>query len=207
MSRSPTTRSATPGATASTSRTLLQPDGSRPIWAEDISIHHNDCSAIGRMGIAVIAAKRVHIERNSFDRMSLDILDIEPDFAAPRRDPTCCSRTTRWAPTPTRPCTAATCCRSAGTPPRRLPTSPWTTTWSRAAAGSTSATPRAVSPLEPTAPTARNIRFTNNKLTTPGPGYMLDFENVSTLTVTGNVQPLTSGKLAYIINSTGVTYP
>ena len=36
---------------------------------------------------------------------------------------------------------------------------------------------------------------------------MLDFQNVSTLTVTGNVQPLTSGKFAYIVNSTGVTYP
>ena len=33
------------------------------------------------MGIAIIAAKRVQIERNTFDRMSLDILDIEPDWA------------------------------------------------------------------------------------------------------------------------------
>ena len=52
-----------------------------------------------------------------------------------------------------------------------------------------------------------NIRFTNNRSTTAGPGYMLDFENVITLTVTGNVQPLTSGQFAYIINSTNVTYP
>ena len=52
-----------------------------------------------------------------------------------------------------------------------------------------------------------NIRFTNNRSTTPGPGYMVDFENVTTLTVTGNVQPLTSGQFAYLLNNTNLTYP
>ena len=59
-------------------------DGPTYVWSEDISIHDNHCSSIGRMGIAIIAARRVQIERNTFDRMSLDILDIEPDWAAPR---------------------------------------------------------------------------------------------------------------------------
>ena len=43
--------------------------------------------------------------------------------------------------------------------------------------------------------------------TTPGPGYMLDFENVSTLTVTGNVQPLTSGQVRLHRQQHDVTYP
>ena len=37
--------------------------------------------SIGRMGVAIIAARRVQIERNSFTQMSLDVLDIEPDWA------------------------------------------------------------------------------------------------------------------------------
>jgi hypothetical protein len=56
-------------------------------------------------------------------------------------------------------------------------------------------------------PKRSNIVFTNNRSSVAGPGYMVVFENVAGLTVTGNTQPLTSGKFAYIVNSTDVTYP
>ena len=53
----------------------------------------------------------------------------------------------------------------------------------------------------------QNIVFTNNTSTVAGGGPVLRFAHIDGLTVTGNVQPLSSGVLASITDSTGVTYP
>jgi hypothetical protein len=53
----------------------------------------------------------------------------------------------------------------------------------------------------------KNIVFTNNTSTVTGRGPILRFAHIDGLTVTGNVQPLSSGVLATITDSTGVTYP
>ncbi len=53
----------------------------------------------------------------------------------------------------------------------------------------------------------RNISFTNNKSTKTASGPVLRFAHITGLTITGNVQPLSSGVLASITDSTGVTYP
>ena len=151
------------------------------------------------MGIAIIAAKRVQIERNTFDRMSLDILDIEPDWPAPRNGATDIlfkdntigtyahsdlyrSHVLSICGTPDALVTNVTVDNNVVTGGRQVNAR-------NSAGGVTARADR---------PNRTNIRFTNNKSTTPGPGYMVDFQNVTTLTVTGNVQPLTSGKFAYI---------
>ena len=48
--------------------------------------------------------------------------------------------------------------------------------------------------------------FTNNTTTQAGAGPLLNVSNVDGVTIAGNVQPLTSGSLASIRNSTGVDY-
>ena len=52
----------------------------------------------------------------------------------------------------------------------------------------------------------QNVVFTNNTLAVTASGPVLRFAHIDGLTVTGNVQPLTSGVLASITDSTGVTY-
>ena len=49
-----------------------------------------------------------------------------------------------------------------------------------------------------------NIVFTGNTTTRSGAGPALLFGNIDGLTVTGNAQPLASGQLLSITNSTGV---
>jgi hypothetical protein len=188
--------------------TNSEPAADTYVWSEDISIHDNECSSIGRMGIAIIAAKRVQIERNTFDRMSLDILDIEPDWAAPRNGATdilfkdntigTYAHSDLYRSHVLSICGNASALVSNVTVDNNVVTGGRQVNARNSAGGVTARADR---------PNRTNIRFTNNRSTTAGPGYMLDFENVSTLTVTGNVQPLTSGQFAYIINSTNVTYP
>jgi len=52
----------------------------------------------------------------------------------------------------------------------------------------------------------QNIVFTNNVSNVPADGPVLRFAHVDGLTVTGNIQPLRSGPLASIVDSTAVTY-
>ena len=49
-----------------------------------------------------------------------------------------------------------------------------------------------------------DITFTNNTTTKAGAGPVLRFEHVDGLTVSGNTQPLTSGTLVSISDSTNV---
>jgi hypothetical protein len=51
----------------------------------------------------------------------------------------------------------------------------------------------------------QNIVFTNNRSTVAAWGPVLRFAHIDGLTVTGNVQPLSSGALVSITDSTGVT--
>jgi len=51
-----------------------------------------------------------------------------------------------------------------------------------------------------------NIVFTNNRSLVAAAGPVLRFAHIDGLTVTGNVQPLGSGTLASITDSTNVIY-
>ena len=158
------------------------------------------------MGIAIIAAKRVTIERNRFDRMSLDILDIEPDLASQGATDVVFKDNTigTYAHSDLYRSHMLSIAGHASAPVANVTVDNNVVTGGRQVNANNSAggvTARA------DRPNRTNIRFTNNTSTTPGPGYMLDFENVTTLTVTGNVQPLTSGQFAYLLNNTNVTYP
>ena len=53
----------------------------------------------------------------------------------------------------------------------------------------------------------QNIVFTNNSSLVAAGGPVLHFAHIDGLTVTANVQPLSSGVLASITDSTNVTYP
>jgi parallel beta-helix repeat protein len=164
---------------------------SNGIW-----VHDNTFSYIGRMGIAVVDGSNITVERNSFDKVGLHVFDIEPDTA--------------WE------VTAFATFRNNTVGSYGL--SDKYTGYFFAADGAVGSTIHDVTVTGNTVTGGslltivhlarrQNVVFTNNTSTVRATGPVLRFAHVDGLTVTGNVQPLTSGGLARITDSTGVTYP
>jgi hypothetical protein len=174
-------------------------------WSEDVYIHGNSCSKIGRMGIAVIAVNRITVENNSFDDMSLDVLDIEPDWPNQgARDVMFRNNTIgSYAHSDLYRSMVMHIVGNAQAPVVNVTMDNNVITEGRQVNARNSAggvTARADRPGR------QNIRITNNRSNVAGPGYMLDIQNTNTVVITGNVQPLTSGQFAYLYNNTNVTY-
>jgi hypothetical protein len=51
-------------------------------WSSSVSIQDASITAVGRNGVAIVAASDIRMERNHFDEIALHVLDIEPDSAA-----------------------------------------------------------------------------------------------------------------------------
>jgi hypothetical protein len=176
------------------------------VWSSDVSIHDNRCENIGRMGIALIAVNRVTMERNTFDNVSLDVLDIEPDLASQGATDVVFRNNTAgsYGHSPLYRSHFFSSCGAPNAVVRNVTVTGNTITEGRVVHANNSA--GGVTARSEVA-RRQNFVFSDNRSTVAGPGYMLVFSYIDGLTVTGNVQPLTSGKLAYITNSTSVTYP
>jgi hypothetical protein len=163
--------------------------GDAPDWPTNIWFHDSHVVTSGRMGVAVVAGMDVTVERVAFDESGYSTFDIEPNV-----DDQGASNVEFLDNT-------------AGN---------WTNSFLSAdgAAGSvvngvtvsgnsvTGASLLTVIDLA----RRQNIVFTNNRSTVTARGPVLRFAHIDGLTVTGNVQPLSSGDLASITDSTGVTY-
>ena len=53
------------------------------VWSDGVTIRNNDFALNGRMGIAVVAGRNVFIAGNSFDKVGMFTLDIEPNRYTP----------------------------------------------------------------------------------------------------------------------------
>jgi len=180
------------------------PDG----WVDGLWIHDNWLSRIGRMGITLNAVSNGTVERNRLDQIGMFVFDIEPNTSSQG------ARNVAYL---------NNVVGTYGLTPRY-------TNWFFAAANNDVA-PGAVienvtvsgnivtagAPSSTNTPNAgglatwigrsrvKNVTFTNNQTTKRGRGPALVFEHVDGLTVTGNVQPLFSGSLTRISDSTAVT--
>ena len=163
-------------------------------WADTILIRDSSCQSSGRNGVTITAGRNVTVERVAFPKSGYCTFDVEPN------------RSTEGATNVLfRNNTAGTFGQDfvavdgshTGAPINGITISANTIT------GKTLFT------IIDNGGTARmqNIVFTNNKSTVAGNGPVLRFAHIDGLTVTGNVQPLKSGPLASITDSTGVTYP
>ena len=154
-------------------------------------VHFHDSRVIssGRNGVAVIAGSNVTVEGVAFETVGYTVFDIEPNTSSQS------ARNIRFVDN-----TAGTWDNSflsaEGAPGSIV--SGVTVSGNTVTGGS----------LRTAIALARrqNIVFTNNTSTVPARGPVLRFAYVDGLTVTGNVQPLTSGGLASIVGCTGVTY-
>ena len=169
--------------------------GSPLTWSQDIWYRDSSCIGNGRMGVAIVAGKAVYVERVRFDDIAILVFDIEPNVASGGardvylRDNTIGS----------------------------YGHSSVYTGYFFAANGNSDAIVDNVvisrnvvedgtlkTLIEK--PNRRNIVVQGNtsRVTTGGP--VMRFTGVSGVTVTGNVQPLSSGELASFTSCTNVTY-
>ena len=158
-------------------------------WADGVSFHDATCASVGRNGVTVTAAKNVTVQRVAFTRSGYCTFDIEPNTSDQG------ASNVRFLD------------NTAGT---------WTNSFLSAdgAAGSvvngitvSGNTVTGKSLLTAIGLARRqNVVFTNNTSRVTASGPVLRFAHVDGLTITGNTQPLSSGSLASITDSTSVTY-
>ncbi|MGO9208258.1 MAG: right-handed parallel beta-helix repeat-containing protein [Candidatus Limnocylindrales bacterium] len=162
-------------------------------WSDNVRFHDSHVVSAGRNGVSILAGKNVTVERVVFDESGWATFDIEPSEASGGAS------------------NVQFLANTVGT---------WNGRWgfffgADGAAGSVisgvtvSGNTITGSPLTTYVDLARrqNVVFTNNTSSVVAPGPVLNFAHVDGLTVTGNFQPLSSGVLATITDSTGVTYP
>jgi hypothetical protein len=159
--------------------------------ASDVWFHDNQIISAGRNGLSVISGTNVVAERNTFDKTGGSTLDVEP-FLASQPSTNIIFRNN----------TIGTCNATytfnivnyAEATIDRVVVDGNTIT-----GGSLSTYIDSVGAVRMT-----HITFTNNVGKTTAAGPVLYYKHVDGLTVTGNVQPLSSGVLMWIVDSTGL---
>jgi len=157
--------------------------------SDTVSFHDSTCTSAGRNGVSIISAANVTIQRVAFPKSGYCTFDIEPNQSTES------ARNIKFLN------------NTAGT---------WTNSF-LSAEGATGSVVNGVTvsgnritgkSLKTYIELARrqNIVFTNNTSLVTASGPVLQFAYIDGLTVTGNVQPLSSGSLARITNSTNVVY-
>jgi hypothetical protein len=162
--------------------------------ATNIWIHDNQVASAGRNGVTVISGSGITAENNTFDKIGYVTLDVEPNAATEASSNIVFRGNTAgtWGQD-----FVSVDGQHTGAPIRDITVSGNTVTGSTL---STRINNGGGSRL-------RSIAVTNNTSRVAGRGPVLIFAHVDGLTLTGNVQPLTSGSLASITDSTNVTYP
>jgi hypothetical protein len=159
------------------------------LWADGVRFHDSHVVSAGRNGVTIIAGQNVTAQRVAFDTSGYCTFDIEPNSSTEGAS------------------NIAFLNNTAGT---------WSNSFLSAdgAAGSTvngvtvdgnTVTGRSLRTIIDLS-RRQNIVFTNNTSQWAAGGPVLRFAYIDGLTITGNVQPLTSGQLASIVDSTNVTY-
>jgi hypothetical protein len=175
-------------------------------WSDTVTFRDSSCSLNGRNGVTIIAARNVTIERVSFDQIGASIVDMEPDYADNGAQDVVIRN------------------NSVGD----YALNNRYTSWLLAAEGATGSTMRNVSLVGNTITadntsgvegrrvglhvTVRargpriNFQIRNNTATQTVVGPSMQYIGVDGVTVTGNVQPLSSGSLARYVDCTNVIH-
>lgn len=162
--------------------------------ASDVWFHDNHVISAGRNGVSVISGTNIIAERNAFDKIGFIIFDDEPNLASESSTNIIFRLNTAgtWGQG-----FAYVEANHTGAPIHGVTISDNTVTGS------------SIRTMIDNGGTSRmtDIVFTNNKSTVPVSGLVLIFAHVGGLTVTGNVQPLTSGVLTRITDCTEAGTP
>jgi hypothetical protein len=182
-------------------------NGSTQDWVNGLWVHNNTLASIGRIAFTMNAVQNALLERNTIDQIGGSVLNIEPDHSyqgavnITLRDNT----VGVWGLSPLYTQHFVACANNnvgVGAVVRGLTITGNTVT---GGAPSSANTPNAggLSTWIGKSRTS-DVTVANNTTTKAGRGPVFKFEHIDGLTVTGNTQPLTSGSLMYISDSTGV---
>ncbi|MGZ8528177.1 MAG: CBM96 family carbohydrate-binding protein [Candidatus Limnocylindrales bacterium] len=160
-------------------------------WADTVSFHDSTCKSNGRNGVTITSGRNVTIQRVAFDKSGYVTLDIEPNLSTEG------AANVKFVD------------NTAGT---------FTDSFFSALGaigshidgvtiGRNTVTGKAMVIHVYLTTRRTNIVVTDNISRVAAAGPVMRFAHVDGLTVTGNVQPLSSGSLASIVDCTGVTYP
>jgi hypothetical protein len=174
-------------------------------WADGITFHDSTCQLTGRMGVALIAASHVTVSRVTFSRLAISVFDIEPYMSG--GGATYVSLTDNvingYGASPT-----YTPWVLEGSAYNMTTTIVHDITLARNTinAGATrSVNTFTTAGLTVKARTQRWQRFSilDNVSKVTGNGPAMYFEHVDGLTVSGNIQPITSGTLVWFNDASG----
>jgi hypothetical protein len=176
-------------------------------WADRVTFRDSTCRLTGRNGFSIIAASHVLVERVAFDDIGFIVIDIEPDTSSEGATDITIRDNTVGEYGLSRDWEAwfFAACGAGAAPVRDV-----TVTGNVIAGNVSNYIGRRLGLHTIVCGDQGRIRedfvFTNNRTTFAVPGPALFFTQVNGVTVTGNVQPLTSGALATFPGSTGVVY-
>jgi hypothetical protein len=159
------------------------------LWADGVSIHDSTVTSNGRNGVSIIAGKNVTVQRVAFTQSGYCTFDIESNVST--EGASNINFIDNTAGTWGNVFLAAN--GVAGSVVDGV------TVRNNRVTGSTLLS-------DITLARRTNIVFENNTSTVPADGPVLRFAHIDGLTVTGNVQPLKSGALAFIVDSTAVSF-
>ena len=179
------------------------------VWTNGLWVHGNTINYIGRNAFAMIAVQNARLEQNSINNVGGSVLDIAPDLSSQGAINVTLRNNSvgAWGLSPLYTMHFVACANNnagAGAVIQGI-----TITGNSVSQGApTSANTPNAGGLSTWIGKSRtsNVTFTNNTTTKAGNGPVLIFQYVDGLTVTGNTQPLRSGPLASITDSTSVTY-
>ena len=181
--------------------------GSATAWPTDIWFHDSSIDSVGRNAFTINSGRRVTLERNIIDHVGGSVLDIEPDLDTQGAVDLILRNNTvgAWGLSPKYTMHSSPAPAGGGTGAR---------------VDGVTITGNTVTVGAPESPNNHNapglftefgrparmsrITFTNNTSTKIGGGPALRFSRIDGLTVNGNSQPVTSGSMTYIYDSTNV---
>jgi hypothetical protein len=171
--------------------------------SDQVWIHDNSGTYIGRSAVSVIAATHLLVEGNSFDRVGMHVFNIEPDYSYNLNAYITFRNNSVgiYALSTSYTGFFFIADGAAGSATHDVTVTGNTVTGNP---HSGDGTPRGLNARVMLARRA-NIVFTNNTTGQAAIGPVLAFAHVDGLTVAGNTQPLTTGVLASITDCTGVT--
>lgn len=159
------------------------------LWADRVSIHDSTVASNGRNGVSIISGRNVTVQRVTFTKSGYCTFDIESN--QPTEGATNITFADNMVGTWGNIFLAVN-----GVPGSVVD---GVTVRNNYVTGSTLLS-------DITLPRRQNIVIENNTSSVPADGPVFRFAHIDGLTVTGNVQPLNSGALAFIDDSTAVMY-
>jgi Right handed beta helix region len=176
-------------------------------WVDGLWVHANTFVYIGRNTFTMNGAKNAILERNTIDKVGGSVLDIEPDTSLQGVTNLTLRYNTIavWGMSPKFTQHFVACANDSYGPGAVIRGVTITGNHVSQGAPNSVYTYNAGGLYSWIGKTrTSSITFTNNTTTKAGAGPVLIFEHVDGLTVTGNTQPLTSGSLVSIRDSTNV---